>query len=118
MRGFSKTMGVLVCLAGLTMSTSATAGVCPATNVVGTMQWVLASTRAAIQSDGQDCLATIKLKSAVPSPGIPSTVHFMRNGNVVKSVRVDIAGTTGEPVVLDTTKASRFDSVVVMANYN
>jgi hypothetical protein len=42
----------------------------------------------------------------------------MKDGNVVKSVRVDIAGTTGEPVSLGKNQETEYDSVVVMANYN
>ena len=108
----------LVCLVGVATSPQADASVCPATNVVGTIQWVLSSTRATVVAEGEECVASIKLKRAVPSPGIPSTVHFMKNGNVVESVRLDITGSTGEPLVLDTEKVTKYDSVVVMANYN
>ena len=112
------TVFAAISLIGLSLPTAANAEVCPATNVVGTIQWVLSSTRAAVQPEGTECQASIKLKRAVPSPGIPSTVHFMKDGNVVKSVRVDIAGTTGEPVSLGKNKETEYDSVVVMANYN
>ena len=103
---------------GLAIPPVASAGVCPATNVVGTIQWVLSPTRASVQPEGQDCVAEIKLKRAIPSPGIPSTVHYMKNGNIVKSVRMDISGTTSEPVVITPAVDTQFDSLVVMANYN
>ena len=118
MKPFNQLVLGLVCLVGVSLSPQAEANVCPATNVVGTIKWVLSPTRAAVVAEGEECVASIKLKSAVPSPGIPSTVHFMKNGNVVESVRVDITGSTGEPVVIDTDASTKYDSVVVMANYN
>jgi len=118
MSPFNQLVLVFVCFIGLSIPPLASANVCPATNVVGTIQWVLSPTRASVQMEGEDCVASIKLKRAVPAPGIPSTVHYMKNGNVVKSVRVDIAGSTGEPVVIEADEATAFDSVVVMANYN
>ena len=112
------TIFAVVSLIGLGMPSVASAEVCPATNVVGTIQWVLSSTRASIQPEGTECAASIKLKRAVPSPGIPSTVHYMKDGTVVKSVRVDISGSTGAPVSLGKATETSYDSVVVMANYN
>lgn len=112
------TLFAFVSLLGFALPSVASAEVCPATNVVGTIQWVLASTRSVVQPEGTTCTASIKLKRAVPSPGIPSTVHYMKAGNVVKSVRVDIAGTTGEPVSLGNQEETAYDSVVVMANFN
>lgn len=112
------TLFAVVSLIGLGLPSVASAEVCPATNVVGTIQWVLSSTRASVQPEGTECAPSIKLKRAVPSPGIPSTVHFMKDGNVVKSVRVDISGNSGAPVALGSSKDTNYDSVVVMANYN
>ena len=107
-----------VSLAGLAFTSTASAEVCPATNVVGTMQWIVASSKASVQAEGTDCVAAVKLKRAVPAPGIPSTVHYMKNGNVVKSVRVDISGDSNDAVVIASNDNTKFDSLVVMANYN
>ena len=107
-----------VSLVGLAFSPVASADVCPATNVVGIMQWVLTPSRATVEPEGTNCVASIRLKRSVPSPGIPSTVHYMKNGNVVKSIRMDIAGSSNEAVVINHKPEEKFDSVVVMANYN
>jgi len=112
------TLFAVVSLIGLGLPSVASAEVCPATNVVGTIQWVVSSTRASVQPEGVECAASIKLKRSVPSPGIPSTVHYMKDGSVVKSVRVDISGRTGTPVTLAKASDTTYDSVVVMANYN
>jgi hypothetical protein len=108
----------LVSLGLLAFASASNAEVCPATNVVGTIQWVATPTRAVVQPAGESCVASIKLKRAVPAPGIPSTVHFMKNGHVVKSVAMDIKGTVNEPVVIEGASDTQFDSLVVMANFN
>ena len=73
-------------------------------------------TRVAVVAEGEECVASIKLKRTPHRES--STVHFMKNGNVVESVRFDITGSTGKPVVIDTDASTKYDSVVVMANYN
>jgi hypothetical protein len=100
------------------LTNTAHAAVCPATNVVGTIQWFINSAESTTKTDDTECVASLRLKQTIPAPGIPSTVHFLKHGQIVASERVEITGAAKQPFIIDSSSSKEFDSVIVMANYN